>query len=232
MPDFAGHAPAGVQGSLDEDSARNTGPDHHDHDVPEGLCRTQAVLRLPRPPHVVTQRHRHAQNRLDSIAEGIVLPAKILREEANAALVVDVAGHEQSCPLRVNVRMVFLELSCELPDPDDDCAGGLLAIHQLTVDRLTVHARTVHRLTDDRLTIDRLTIDRLTVDRRRHPDDVADVAGLIHEGSLHVRAAHVEGEYSATGTERPHDCRITERVRLRGWSGSSPARRAHSRATR
>src|SRR5699024_837404 len=65
---------------------------------------------------------------------------------------------------------------------------------------------------------------------------VAQDAAVVEEPGLDAGAADVDGEDGGTGSDHgvgsTHESRITERVRLRGLSGSSPSARARARATR
>jgi hypothetical protein len=66
------------------------------------------------------------------------------------------------------------------------------------------------------------------VGRRPNPHEVADASGLIDQGDLHVRAAHLEGEDGTSGAQRrrpvpnggrAHEASPTGRSRLPGWFG-------------
>ena len=103
-----------------------------------GAAAPQPVLGLSRAPHVVTERHRYAEPGPGPVPEREVAPAQVLREDSDASLVVDVAGHQESSRRRADIRVVKEKSPGKLADPGDHGVGGPRAVdrrgnpHQIT----------------------------------------------------------------------------------------------------
>ena len=203
MTEFAGVPATGVRTTVDDQRGGDSGAERHDRGVGGTPRGTEAVLGESGGAHVVDDRHGQPQCGGRTFREREVPPPQVRGVDPHSTVVHDAGDGET-----------------DRAEAGSSCAQ----IRRCRRDRGHHDASRIARIAGSGVARDR-----------------AEAARLVEHGDLDLRSADVDGEHGTPAARAggrsdrrvvAHEDRMTDRVRLRGASASSPPDRARASETR